>query len=77
MPSEITSSPAARGSYEDLVKDVAVISRLQNPETTLLFDFAAGDSCADLNAKRERIAQIAGCSNGGRACFEGTPQQMP
>lgn len=72
----IASSPASTGTYDQLLKKVAEVSRF-NPEPVLLFDFADGQSCSQLTVERERIAQAGGCSKEDTRCFEGTPQQLP
>src|SRR5690242_1461207 len=52
--SMIAATPVRSGTYEEFLKQVASVSRL-NPRPTLLFKFADGQSCSQLNAKRERI----------------------
>ena len=75
-PSQIASSPASTGTYEQMLKNVAVLSRA-NPRPMLLFNFADGQNCSQLNVKRERIGEVAGCSKDGPPCLEGTAQQLP
>jgi len=59
-----------------MLKNVAVLSRA-NPRPMLLFNFADGQNCSQLNVKRERIGEVAGCSKDGPPCLEGTAQQLP
>jgi hypothetical protein len=62
-------------TYDQLLKGVATAKGL-NPEPLLLFDFAEGQSCAQLNAAREGIAKATGCTKDGVPCIEGTPDQL-
>jgi hypothetical protein len=64
------------GTYERLLKEVA-LTRTFNPQPLLVFKFADGQTCANLNAARQGIAKAAGCSKDGRPCIEGSPDQLP
>jgi hypothetical protein len=74
-PSMIGSAPRSSGSYNELLQVLARASSF-NPTPLFLFNFAGGQTCAQLNAKRERIAEAAPCSKGGRHCVEGTPPDL-
>lgn len=60
-----------RVTYDLLLRDVAVIMAL-NPQPLVLFNFADGHSCRELNRMREEIAKAAKCSEEGVPCLQGT-----
>ena len=68
-----------RGStvtYEQLLRQVTLASAL-DPQPLLIFSFAEGQSCAQLNAARAGISKAAACSKDGIPCIQGTPDQLP
>ena len=62
---------SATVSDERFLEEVAVATSL-HPQPVLLFKFADGHSCTELNRKREKIAQAARCSVDGIPCIQGT-----
>lgn len=75
IPSTIGSAPRFNGSYEKLLQDLGRVSAF-SPTPLFLFNFADGQSCTELDAERERIAVVAGCSKDGRHCVQGTPAEL-
>jgi hypothetical protein len=75
IPSMIGSAPSSSGSYGQLLQELT-LARDFNPTPLFLFSFANGQTCSELNAERERIADAAPCSNDGRHCVQGNPAEL-
>jgi hypothetical protein len=74
-PSMIASAPRSAGTFKQLLNEVAEVSKL-NPRALLLFNFAEGQTCKQLNVLREPITEAGGCSKSAH-CVQGTPAQLP
>jgi hypothetical protein len=72
----LASSQVYSGTYKKLLEELTLVRSYGEHSPTLLFTFADGQTCSQLNAKRQRIGQSAGCSLDGSRCREGTPQQL-
>jgi hypothetical protein len=58
-------------AYDELLRDVSVIRSL-NPQPLVLFSFAEGHSCGELDRMRREIASAAKCSDDSVPCLQGT-----
>ncbi len=64
------------GSYQELLTELAPLSKF-DPRPMVIFTFAEGHTCQELNELRSGIAQAARCSETGEPCVEGAPDELP
>ncbi|QAY78128.1 hypothetical protein [Sphingosinicella sp. BN140058] len=60
-----------RVSYDVLLREVAAVRSL-NPHPSILFNFAVGHGCGELDRMRREIAVATKCSADGIRCLQGT-----
>jgi len=63
------------GTYKNLVTTVMLMTDLR-PQPFLLFRFAEGQNCSELNKAREGIARAGKCSKNSVHCIEGTLPEL-